>query len=174
VQNEACLSVLLILHWCVCAGILWNLSSKDNLKEKLARETLPELTDKILIPLSGGGDNEGIQHSPSEADIFYNTTGCLRSISLICLLSLCLLLLLKYISLSAFWSHLYFGNLFWQDTFFVTVVCKSLRHSSLQLLRLCFVYWSIHMDDMYRAAQCEEQKPMPKPNCSAFSICVFK
>uniref|UniRef100_A0A8C3G6P9 Plakophilin 3a n=1 Tax=Cyclopterus lumpus TaxID=8103 RepID=A0A8C3G6P9_CYCLU len=62
-------------------GILWNLSSKDNLKEKLARETLPELTDKILIPLSGGGDSEGIQHSPSEADIFYNTTGCLRNMS---------------------------------------------------------------------------------------------
>ncbi|XP_039989633.1 plakophilin-3-like isoform X2 [Xiphias gladius] len=62
-------------------GILWNLSSKDNLKEKLARETLPELTDKILIPLSGGGDSEDIDQSPSEADIFYNTTGCLRNLS---------------------------------------------------------------------------------------------
>lgn len=60
-------------------GILWNLSSKDNLKEKLARETLPELTEKILIPLSGG--SEGIQQSASEADIFYNTTGCLRNMS---------------------------------------------------------------------------------------------
>ncbi|XP_070686254.1 plakophilin-3a isoform X2 [Pempheris klunzingeri] len=62
-------------------GILWNLSSKDNLKEKLARETLPELTERILIPLSGGGDTEGIQQSPSEAEIFYNTTGCLRNLS---------------------------------------------------------------------------------------------
>nr|XP_033490177.1 plakophilin-3a [Epinephelus lanceolatus] len=62
-------------------GILWNLSSKDNLKEKLARETLPDLTEKILIPLSGGGDSEIIQQSPSEADIFYNTTGCLRNMS---------------------------------------------------------------------------------------------
>lgn len=61
---------------------MWNLSSKDNLKEKLARETLPELTERILIPLSGGGDSEGIQQSPSEADIFYNTTGCLRCVSL--------------------------------------------------------------------------------------------
>uniref|UniRef100_A0AAQ4QA57 Plakophilin 3 n=1 Tax=Gasterosteus aculeatus aculeatus TaxID=481459 RepID=A0AAQ4QA57_GASAC len=60
-------------------GILWNLSSKDNLKEKLAKETLPELTEKILIPLSGG--SEGIQQSASEADIFYNTTGCLRNMS---------------------------------------------------------------------------------------------
>ncbi|XP_037624111.1 plakophilin-3a isoform X1 [Sebastes umbrosus] len=62
-------------------GILWNLSSKDNLKEKLARETLPELTERILIPLSGTGDSEVIQQSPSEADIFYNTTGCLRNMS---------------------------------------------------------------------------------------------
>lgn len=60
------------------SGILWNLSSKDNLKEKLAKETLGELTERILIPLSGGGDSEVIQQSPSEVDIFYNTTGCLR------------------------------------------------------------------------------------------------
>ncbi|XP_070762770.1 plakophilin-3a [Enoplosus armatus] len=62
-------------------GIVWNLSSKDNLKDKLARETLPELTERILIPLSGGGESEGIQQTPSEAEIFYNTTGCLRNLS---------------------------------------------------------------------------------------------
>uniref|UniRef100_A0A7N8XFC1 Plakophilin 3 n=1 Tax=Mastacembelus armatus TaxID=205130 RepID=A0A7N8XFC1_9TELE len=62
-------------------GILWNLSSKDNLKEKLAREALPELTNKILIPLAGDEDSEDIKQTPSEADIFYNTTGCLRNLS---------------------------------------------------------------------------------------------
>ncbi|XP_073327511.1 plakophilin-3a [Pagrus major] len=62
-------------------GILWNLSSKDTLKTKLARETLPDLTDKILIPLSGGGESSEIQQSASEAEIFYNTTGCLRNLS---------------------------------------------------------------------------------------------
>ncbi|KAJ8333886.1 hypothetical protein SKAU_G00412050 [Synaphobranchus kaupii] len=62
-------------------GILWNLSSKDSLKEKLARETLPQLTEKILVPLSGSGGSEVIQQTPSEADIFYNTTGCLRNLS---------------------------------------------------------------------------------------------
>ncbi|XP_051978873.1 plakophilin-3a isoform X2 [Xyrauchen texanus] len=62
-------------------GILWNLSSKDNLKVKLAKETLPELTDKILIPLSGTGEKEIIELSPSEKDIFINTTGCLRNLS---------------------------------------------------------------------------------------------
>ncbi|XP_069037586.1 plakophilin-3 isoform X2 [Lepisosteus oculatus] len=58
-------------------GILWNLSSKDNLKDKLANEALPDLTEQILIPLSGPGETQ----SPSEADIFYNTTGCLRNLS---------------------------------------------------------------------------------------------
>uniref|UniRef100_A0AAR2L2Q7 Plakophilin 3b n=1 Tax=Pygocentrus nattereri TaxID=42514 RepID=A0AAR2L2Q7_PYGNA len=62
-------------------GILWNLSSKDNLKEKLAREALHKLTEEILIPLSGTGEREIIEHTPSEADIFYNTTGCLRNLS---------------------------------------------------------------------------------------------
>ncbi|XP_053497736.1 plakophilin-3a isoform X2 [Ictalurus furcatus] len=62
-------------------GILWNLSSKDNLKEKLARETLPKLTEDILIPLSGTGEREIIEHNDSEADIFFNTTGCLRNLS---------------------------------------------------------------------------------------------
>ncbi|XP_029108269.1 plakophilin-3-like isoform X2 [Scleropages formosus] len=62
-------------------GILWNLSSKDNLKEKLAQDALPQLTEKILVPLASGGDSEAIQQSPSEADIFCNTTGCLRNLS---------------------------------------------------------------------------------------------
>ncbi|KAK3528207.1 hypothetical protein QTP86_025118 [Hemibagrus guttatus] len=62
-------------------GILWNLSSKDSLKEKLARESLAELTERVLIPLSGGGESAIIQQSQSETDIFYNTTGCLRNLS---------------------------------------------------------------------------------------------
>ncbi|XP_008287919.1 plakophilin-3a isoform X2 [Stegastes partitus] len=72
-------------------GILWNLSSKDNLKEKLAREALPELTDKILVPLSGrelddmekivDEESKNNSQSPSQAEIFCNTTGCLRNLS---------------------------------------------------------------------------------------------
>ncbi|CAL8261559.1 unnamed protein product [Merluccius merluccius] len=62
-------------------GILWNLSSKDNLKEKLAKETLADLTEKILIPLAGSEDADSVQQTSSEADIFYNTTGCLRNLS---------------------------------------------------------------------------------------------
>uniref|UniRef100_A0A3Q1F319 Plakophilin 3a n=1 Tax=Acanthochromis polyacanthus TaxID=80966 RepID=A0A3Q1F319_9TELE len=72
-------------------GILWNLSSKDNLKEKLAREALPELTDKILIPLSAkeiedaektvDEESKNNSQSHSQAEIFCNTTGCLRNLS---------------------------------------------------------------------------------------------
>lgn len=54
------------------------MSSKESLKERLARETLSELTERVLVPLCSGGDSELIRQSPSEADIFYNTTGCLR------------------------------------------------------------------------------------------------
>uniref|UniRef100_A0A8C6WIR9 Plakophilin 3b n=1 Tax=Neogobius melanostomus TaxID=47308 RepID=A0A8C6WIR9_9GOBI len=57
-------------------GVLWNLSSRDNLKEKLSKEALLELTEKVMIPLCSS-----IPLSPSERDIFYNTTGCLRNMS---------------------------------------------------------------------------------------------
>lgn len=59
-------------------GILWNLSSRDNLKEKLSKEALPELTERVLVPLCCAQDSGTIFLSPSEKDIFYNTTGCLR------------------------------------------------------------------------------------------------
>lgn len=57
-------------------GVLWNLSSRDNLKEKLSREALPVLTQKVLIPLC-----RSVPLSPSERDIFNSTTGCLRNLS---------------------------------------------------------------------------------------------
>ncbi|XP_026149116.1 plakophilin-3-like isoform X2 [Mastacembelus armatus] len=57
-------------------GVLWNLSSRDNLKGKLSKDALSELTEKILIPLCSS-----IPLSPSEKDIFYNTTGCFRNLS---------------------------------------------------------------------------------------------
>ncbi|XP_054470510.1 plakophilin-3-like [Anoplopoma fimbria] len=57
-------------------GVLWNLSSRDNLKEKLSKEALSELTEKVLVPLCSS-----LPLSPSERDIFYNTSGCLRNLS---------------------------------------------------------------------------------------------
>ncbi|XP_047243150.1 plakophilin-3a [Girardinichthys multiradiatus] len=71
-------------------GILWNLSSKEDLKEKLAKETFPQLIDKILIPAmkrmkeDKEASDEAIDkltETPSQAEIFCNTTGCLRNLS---------------------------------------------------------------------------------------------
>ncbi|CAL8350114.1 unnamed protein product [Merluccius merluccius] len=62
-------------------GILWNLSSRDNLKEKLSTEAMPELTERVLVPLCCTQDSGTIFFSPSEKDIFCNTTGCLRNLS---------------------------------------------------------------------------------------------
>lgn len=67
-----------VLRVLLCAGILWNLSSSDNLKDRLARDTLEQLTDLVLVPLSGLGGSGVIQQNPSEAEIFYNSTGFLR------------------------------------------------------------------------------------------------
>uniref|UniRef100_A0A3B4GRF5 Plakophilin 3 n=1 Tax=Pundamilia nyererei TaxID=303518 RepID=A0A3B4GRF5_9CICH len=61
-------------------GIFWNLSSKENLKEKLAKATLPTLAQKILVPLSKN-EMEIPPESPSETEIFCNATGCLRNLS---------------------------------------------------------------------------------------------
>ncbi|XP_033996901.1 plakophilin-3 [Trematomus bernacchii] len=57
-------------------GVMWNLSSRDNLKEKLSKEALSELTEKVLVPLCSR-----LPLSPSERDVFYNTSGCLRNLS---------------------------------------------------------------------------------------------
>ncbi|ELK32066.1 Plakophilin-3 [Myotis davidii] len=62
-------------------GILWNLSSSDHLKDRLARDTLEQLTDLVLSPLSGAGGPSLIQQNASEAEIFYKATGFLRNLS---------------------------------------------------------------------------------------------
>ncbi|XP_039209178.1 plakophilin-3 [Crotalus tigris] len=62
-------------------GIFWNLSSSDNLKDRLARDTLGQLTNLILTPLSGSRNAAIIQQNASEAEIFYNATGFLRNLS---------------------------------------------------------------------------------------------
>ncbi|XP_061059926.1 plakophilin-3 isoform X1 [Eubalaena glacialis] len=62
-------------------GILWNLSSSDHLKDRLARDTLEQLTDLVLSPFSGAGGTPLTQQNASEAEIFYNATGFLRNLS---------------------------------------------------------------------------------------------
>ncbi|XP_030119152.4 plakophilin-2 isoform X2 [Taeniopygia guttata] len=63
-------------------GLLWNLSSNDQLKHLLIREALQTLTDAVLIPYSGWPDRDYPKSSAlPDPDIFYNATGCLRNMS---------------------------------------------------------------------------------------------
>uniref|UniRef100_UPI00398E3360 plakophilin-3-like n=1 Tax=Pristiophorus japonicus TaxID=55135 RepID=UPI00398E3360 len=59
-------------------GILWNLSSNENLKNTLARDTLEEVTEQIIAPFSGWSNSMQL---PSENDVFYNATGYMRNLS---------------------------------------------------------------------------------------------
>ncbi|XP_078076573.1 plakophilin-3-like [Mustelus asterias] len=60
-------------------GILWNLSSNENLKNTLACDTLEEITAQILAPSSGWSSS--VNALESEGDVFYNTTGYIRNLS---------------------------------------------------------------------------------------------
>uniref|UniRef100_A0A8B9V3H7 Plakophilin-2 n=1 Tax=Anas zonorhyncha TaxID=75864 RepID=A0A8B9V3H7_9AVES len=63
-------------------GLLWNLSSNDQLKHLLVKEALQTLTEAVLIPCSGWPDRDYPKSSVlSDPDIFYNATGCLRNMS---------------------------------------------------------------------------------------------
>ncbi|OCT88015.1 hypothetical protein XELAEV_18016644mg [Xenopus laevis] len=63
-------------------GLLWNLSSNDQLKICLIRDALKPLTQTIIIPSSGWGEGEYSKSSAlTDSDIFYNATGCLRNMS---------------------------------------------------------------------------------------------
>ncbi|KAM9753559.1 plakophilin-3a isoform 1-T1 [Menidia menidia] len=60
-------------------GILWNLSSRETMKDLLAKETLYDLTKKILVPLVA--KDLHVNEDLSLEEIIYNTTGCLRNLS---------------------------------------------------------------------------------------------
>ncbi|XP_032077138.1 plakophilin-2 isoform X2 [Thamnophis elegans] len=63
-------------------GLLWNLSSNDQLKNVLIWEALQPLTETVLIPYTGWPDRDYPKSSIiPDPDIFYNATGCLRNMS---------------------------------------------------------------------------------------------
>nr|XP_033774905.1 plakophilin-1 isoform X2 [Geotrypetes seraphini] len=63
-------------------GLLWNLSSTDELKPELIREALPVLTDNVIIPYSGWSEhNTHSQRIGIDPEVFFNATGCLRNLS---------------------------------------------------------------------------------------------
>ncbi|XP_016413459.1 plakophilin-1-like [Sinocyclocheilus rhinocerous] len=60
-------------------GLLWNLSSADNLKSDLLRIALPALTEKVIEPFSAStDDNSNTSLAP---EVFYNASACLRNLS---------------------------------------------------------------------------------------------
>uniref|UniRef100_A0A096LW95 Plakophilin 1b n=1 Tax=Poecilia formosa TaxID=48698 RepID=A0A096LW95_POEFO len=56
-------------------GLLWNLSSADNLKSDLMKNALPVLMDRVILPYTKGS------RDTVSADVFCNATGCLRNLS---------------------------------------------------------------------------------------------
>ncbi|XP_032893778.1 plakophilin-2 [Amblyraja radiata] len=61
-------------------GLMWNLSSNEQLKSELIEEALHPLNSSIIIPYSGWPDGD-VKPMDVDPDIFYNTTGCLRNLS---------------------------------------------------------------------------------------------
>lgn len=63
-------------------GLLWNLSSNDQLKIMLIRDALSILNKSIIIPCSGWKEGEYSKNDMmNDSDIFHNATGCLRNMS---------------------------------------------------------------------------------------------
>ncbi|XP_078276497.1 plakophilin-1-like [Rhinoraja longicauda] len=59
-------------------GLLWNLSSCDDLKEDLINDALPVLTEYTIIPHT----SQGLKSLETlDSDTFHNATGCLRNLS---------------------------------------------------------------------------------------------
>ncbi|XP_015237286.1 PREDICTED: plakophilin-1-like [Cyprinodon variegatus] len=57
-------------------GLLWNLSSADNLKPDLLKHALPVLMEHVILPYTTrSGD------TIRDPDVFLHTTGCLRNLS---------------------------------------------------------------------------------------------
>uniref|UniRef100_A0A8C1T9X8 Plakophilin 1b n=1 Tax=Cyprinus carpio TaxID=7962 RepID=A0A8C1T9X8_CYPCA len=60
-------------------GLLWNLSSADNLKPDMLRIALPALTEKVIEPFSASSDDNS--NTSLEPEVFHNATACLRNLS---------------------------------------------------------------------------------------------
>lgn len=60
-------------------GLLWNMSSTDELKSELIATALPALTDSVIMPFTCWSDNTA--NNNIHPEVFYNATGCLRNLS---------------------------------------------------------------------------------------------
>ncbi|KAM3871720.1 plakophilin-1-like [Diretmus argenteus] len=60
-------------------GLLWNLSSADELKGELIATSLPVLTESVVVPFTCWSDNSA--NNNIHPEVFYSATGCLRNLS---------------------------------------------------------------------------------------------
>lgn len=60
-------------------GLLWNMSSTDELKSELIATALPVLTENVIVPFTCWSDNTA--NNNIHPEVFYNATGCLRNLS---------------------------------------------------------------------------------------------
>ncbi|XP_032376616.1 plakophilin-1 isoform X1 [Etheostoma spectabile] len=60
-------------------GLLWNLSSADELKAELIATALPALTENVVVPFTCWSDNSA--NNNIHPDVFNSATGCLRNLS---------------------------------------------------------------------------------------------
>ncbi|XP_065817084.1 plakophilin-1 isoform X2 [Labrus bergylta] len=60
-------------------GLLWNLSSADELKGELIATALPALTENVVVPFTCWSDNSA--NNNIHPDVFHSATGCLRNLS---------------------------------------------------------------------------------------------
>ncbi|XP_072305959.1 plakophilin-1 [Eucyclogobius newberryi] len=60
-------------------GLLWNLSSSDELKSELIATALPVLTAHVIVPFTCWSDSTA--NNNIHPEVFYNATGCLRNLS---------------------------------------------------------------------------------------------
>lgn len=60
-------------------GLLWNLSSSENLKSDLLKSALPVLVDHVVLPYTTGPNRTN--RNNQDPDVFFNATGCLRNLS---------------------------------------------------------------------------------------------
>ncbi|XP_034065063.1 plakophilin-1 [Gymnodraco acuticeps] len=60
-------------------GLLWNLSSANDLKQELIATALPALTENVVEPFTCWSDKS--TNNNIHPDVFYSATGCLRNLS---------------------------------------------------------------------------------------------
>ncbi|XP_041835978.1 plakophilin-1 [Melanotaenia boesemani] len=60
-------------------GLLWNLSSADDLRPDLLKIALPVLVERVVVPYTT--DSNQTNSISKDSEVFFHTTGCLRNLS---------------------------------------------------------------------------------------------